>query len=132
MKILTFIDFGIFPGSVMFTVGYGADEVKKHLRRMKAPEWIRSIEGDEHRFGKGYHALHRELLQIKTGLVRHYYHIILEKFEFTDECYIRLAHECLHLCSFHLRDILDRNREFEADAYTHSHLMRQCLDKIRS
>ena len=36
-----------------------------------------------------------------------------------------LAHECLHLCQFHLPDFMDRNQESEFEAYTHTHLMNQ-------
>ena len=36
-----------------------------------------------------------------------------------------LAHECLHLCQFHLPDFTNRDEEHEFEAYTHTHLMTQ-------
>lgn len=60
-----------------------------------------------------------------------FYIYIGEEFKFTDYEYCKLAHEVLHICQFLLPDFLDRNREFESEAYLHTHLMEQCLKAIR-
>lgn len=52
-------------------------------------------------------------------------------FDFSDNDYVRLAHEITHLCQFILPDFLDRNREIECEAYFHSYLMTQVLEVIR-
>ncbi len=61
-----------------------------------------------------------------------FYLVIKNKFRFDDFDYCSLAHEVVHLCQFILPDILDRDREIEAEAYFHSYLMTKVLDAIRA
>jgi hypothetical protein len=55
----------------------------------------------------------------------------LKGFNFLDKDYVALAHEITHLIQFHLPDFCNRDREIEFEAYTHSHLMTQFLEKYR-
>jgi len=60
-----------------------------------------------------------------------FYIILTEEFDFSDYAYCKLAHEVLHICQFILPDILNRDREYECEAYLHTHIMMQCLNQIR-
>lgn len=53
--------------------------------------------------------------------------ILRSGFEWNPDSYITLSHEILHLCQFYLKDFFGDERENEAEAYFHSHIMRQCL-----
>lgn len=133
-RVLTWIDTGIFPATVLFTCGYKYDEIVKTLKKEDAQDWVEGISGckelidDGHWFG-----LKRTFTNIETKEVQYFFYIILiNKFDFSDDHYCKLAHECLHICQFLLPEILDRDREIEAEAYLHTHLMRQCLEAIRA
>jgi hypothetical protein len=125
--IMTSIDFGVYPGKCLFVYGYSYKQMIKELKKQKCKELVAGI-ADEKAFinSAEYCALHR-----KVGGSHLYYIIINRKFKFTDEHYATIAHECLHICQFYLPRILDRNREHEAEAYLHTHLMVQCLKNIR-
>ena len=57
--------------------------------------------------------------------------IFIKIFDFSDWSMCTLAHECLHITQFMLPEILDRNREYECEAYLHTHIMEQALNKLR-
>lgn len=44
---------------------------------------------------------------------------------------VKLAHEVLHICQFYLPSFLNRDMEYEAEAYTHTYIMRQIISKIK-
>ena len=133
-KILHWLDNGCYPGYVMFSCGFSYDEIMKLLKKKKAKHWIIGISDDKTFIDKGnYFGLHRIISNKKTGKeVNLYYIIIKDRFTFTDYEYCKLAHEILHICNFFLKDILDRDKEFEAEAYYHTHIMTQCLKILRS
>lgn len=124
-RITTSLDFGIFPGWCSFSCGFTYGELVKTL---KSDGWADAIKYD------------RKLIEESEWLAcsrehggRTYYYIILrDRFDFSDLSYCKLAHEILHIVAFHLPNILDRNREFEAEAYLHTHLMKQCLSALRT
>ncbi len=133
-KVIHFLDTGIFHAAILFSCGYSHQELLYTLNRKKLSNWAEPIIGNTAPpKGSKYCALKRELENTRTGEVKTFFYIILtEQFTFTDWDYVMLAHEVLHICQFMLKDILDRDREFECEAYLHSHIMQQCLKQLRS
>lgn len=132
-KVLYWLDTGIFPATVMFSCGFNYDELTKLLKQKKASDWLQAMQYQEKFIrGSGYCAYAVDLINSK-GQQKKLFHIYLDKtFRFTDTEYIKLAHEILHICQFLLPDILNRDKETEAEAYLHTHLMEQCLKILRS
>ncbi len=132
-KVITWINAGIFPATVMFSCGFGYEEIMKHLKKLKADQWIAGISNEKSLIDSGSKfGLKRVIENNKTGKTVTLFYIIYKPlFKYTDEDYITLAHEVLHICQFMLPDILDRNREYEAEAYLHSYLMEKCLQSLK-
>lgn len=138
---IDFINMGCYPGCVLFCHGYTADEFIATLKKLYktgewkaekgAQTWLLGIEDYDFKDGK-YWALRRVLEHPKYGKKICHYILIFDDFKFTDEEMCKLAHECLHICQFYLPDVLERDKEIEAEAYLHTHLMRQCLNLLRS
>lgn len=140
---IDFINMGCYPGCVLFCHGYTADEFINTLRKLyktgkwKAEEgaqtWLMGIENDRDTVFKDskYFALRRVLEHPKFGKKICHYILIFDDFKFTDDEMCKLAHEVLHICQFYLPDVLDRDKEVEAEAYLHTHLMSQCLKLLR-
>lgn len=130
-KVVQWLNTGIYPGTILFSCGFPYDELFDLLKKKKAADWWRGIQGEKELIESGnYFALHR--LIRKEGVdVNLFYIIINEQFNFSDYEYCKLAHEVLHICQFHLPAMLDRNREWESEAYLHTHIMQQCLKAIR-
>lgn len=143
LKVIDFLNFGIFPGIVLFSCGNSYEELISTIdKEYKAKRWKQEqgynlwslgLKNEKSFIESGcYFALKRELENEKEGLEKTLYYIIItEQFEFTDYQMCKLAHEILHICQFHLPPILNRDREYEAEAYTHTHLMSQCLKILR-
>lgn len=130
MQIIESINMGIYPGYVLFSHGFNYDELMGELHKFEDPNWFLGVseESDRELIEKGnYFALKR----VVDGR-RLYYIILTDEFKFSDYEYAKLAHECLHICQFHLPDLLDRDQEFESEAYLHTHLMLQCLAAMRN
>lgn len=133
-KIIKWLDTGIFPASIMLSVGFNYDEISYHLTKMKAWPWKTALSLDKPLIDGGNNfALRRIIENKKTKEIerRLFYLILKTPFNFSDYDYCKLAHECVHLCQFILPDMLDREREYECEAYLHTHIMKQCLDAIR-
>lgn len=132
ITLIDWIDMGIFTPKVMFSVGYDVNEIMAYLWKIKATGWADALSKDMTLTKDYWYGLRRTVEVIKTGEKCTYFFIIIPRFDFdNDDDYVKLAHECLHICQFFLPDVLDRNREFECEAYLHTHLFRQCLKKIR-
>lgn len=141
IKKIEFLNMGCYPGTVLFSVGFSYKELKNtidkqyKIGRWKDEDrlWLRGIENEDKLLNSGtYFALKRELINEKIGLEKTLYYIIItEQFKFTDYEMCKLAHEIIHICQFFLPDILDRNKEIEAEAYLHTHLMQQSLKILR-
>ena len=131
-KHINWLNTGIFPATIMFIVGYTYDDVLKHLKKTKAEEWYFGISGHEKMFNAKGFAIRSDIINKKGEEKTLFYIGLNDSFKFTDFDYIALAHECLHICQYFLPNALDRNREHEAEAYLHSHLMKQCLEILRS
>jgi len=132
-KGMYFFNTGIFPATVMFVFGFDYDEILALLKKKKAVTWSKAIEEDrELMTDSNFLAMKRGLTNVKTGKeIDHFIIKIKEPFLFTDFEYCKLAHEVLHICQYVLPDILNRNKEHEAEAYLHTHLMNQCLGAVR-
>lgn len=124
-QVLHYINFGIFPGGVLFSNGFDVDELLKLLRG----EWKEAFK-QEYDFFKNSNYAYAKIYS-NTGKI-YYFIFTKEQFRFTDEEYCKLAHEVLHICQSHLVDILDRDKEKEAEAYLHTHIMRECLRILRT
>lgn len=134
-SVLQFLNFGIFPGGVSLCCGFTYAEILAHFRKHKATDFAAAIENDEAKFAEcDCQAMYRSVGRNLRGKneVRHLFFIYFKnRFTFTDEEMCKLAHEILHICQFYLPDVLDRLREREAEAYLHSHIMRQALEALR-
>lgn len=139
-KLIDWINFGNFPGILLFSVGNSHAEIVKRLHRKdldadKAGQWIAGLRDEaeflNNKLSYGV-AMRRVLEHRKSKKSVTLFYIILKRFDLKDtHDIVALAHECLHICQFYLPDVLDRNKEHEAEAYLHSHLMDQCLKLIK-
>lgn len=131
-RTLSWLNFGSFPGSVLFANGYQYDELIATLKRKRQRSWIVALENSEALAREAQNLTLFQEIEEKGGTYQYFFLLIQRPFEFTDEEYCILAHECLHLCQFHLSKVLNRDREFEAEAYTHTHLMKQAIAAMRT
>ena len=134
LKVLHWLNTGIFPATILFSHGFSYDEINKMLTQKKASDWKLGISNDKKLIdgGKNF-ALHRTIFRKSTdeNEVELFYIIFRDCMTFTDYDYCKLAHEVLHICQFLLPDILNRDREYECEAYLHTHIMQQCLKSLR-
>lgn len=131
-KHIHFLDMGIFPGTILFAHGFSYDDLISLLNKKKINEWIAPIVGEKELIDSAHNlAMKREMFNPKTGESKTFYYILIKEFKFTDFCYCKLAHEILHITQFHLPDILNRNKEIEAEAYLHTYIMERCLNVLR-
>lgn len=126
LYIIHGINFGIFAGLIAFTCGYTLKELKSHYKKNDGKIWLEGLKQLE--FPNTCRGM---AVEVKVKGTYLYYLIIRDPFTFTDDEYCTLAHECIHLVQFRLKDVLDRDREFECEAYLHTHLMSQCLKALR-
>jgi hypothetical protein len=133
VKAIEWLNFGIFPGFVVFCYNMKYEEIMKEFKKKKALYWSYGITEDQKLIDSGnWLALSREITNQKTGEHKKLFYIIIPKtFDFSDYDYAKLAHEVTHICQFYLPHVLDRNKEYEAEAYLHTHLMMQCTKVIR-
>lgn len=124
---LGYLNTGIFPAIVMFSVGFSHKEIVKVLKDTDAKDWRKGIRGDLDLIEEAEWLAMKRLWKGK----RLFYIILKDCFNFKDISYCKLAHEVLHICQFVLPEMLERDREIEAEAYLHTHLMAQCLEQIR-
>jgi hypothetical protein len=134
VKLIRFFKAGSFPPMIMFSVGFSHEQIMKHLKKMKADEWIIGIKNDKKLIDDSkYITCYREIIDTKTERLtkKLYYLIFTEPFMFTDNSYSILAHEVLHCTQFLLESILDIRKEYESFAYTHTFIMDKCIELIR-
>lgn len=132
IKSISWLDTGIFPDFIMFAHGFEYDELVPALKRKKHSDgWLTGIQEDKKLIDSGnYFALKRSFTKDKKDFTN-FYIIIKDSFTFTDYEFCKLAHEVLHICQFMLPSFLSRDREFECEAYLHTHIMKQCLKRLR-
>lgn len=131
--IMTTLNFGSFPGKILFTCGYKFDEVCKQLKKEKCYEWLQCFETTKYLWTadcRGFGSF--RTLTVKG---KEYYYSFLclrDCFDFTDEAHATLSHEVIHICSQQLPDLFDIVKENEAFAYTHTHILNQCYKVLRN
>lgn len=127
------LNFGLWNGHCEFIVGASYEQILSRLKKSPDKEWKGIIESNRQMFENSYALTVKESFEYKNPRrIDEYYLIKLNEFNFKKNYDIAtLAHEITHLSQFFLSGILDRNREIEAEAYFHSHIMRQCLDLLR-
>lgn len=124
------LNFGSFPGKVLFTVGFTYDEICKALKRQEQTGWLAEFETTKHNFDTE-HCVGFCARRLGKDKCQYYFLHLRDNFNYTEKHHITLSHELIHLCSYHLPDYLDVLKENEAFAYTHSHLMQQCYDVMK-
>jgi hypothetical protein len=136
-KLIQWIPMGMFPAYVMLSVGFTYDEIMKELGKLNSKDaecWKLGLSEDATLINDGnWFALRRTVTNRKNPKKTKTMHYVIfkERFDFSDLSMCKLAHEVLHICQFFLRDVLDRDREIEAEAYLHTYLMEQCLGELR-
>lgn len=130
--VMSILNFGSFPGKILFTAGYTFDEICKELKKQKCAEWLQCFETTKYLLdgrSRGFGSERTLEINGKT----YYYHFLCLRdiFDFSDQSHATLAHEVIHVCSYHLSDLLDLVKENEAFAYTHTHIMEQCYELLR-
>lgn len=133
-KIIRFLNFGIFPGTVCFCSGFTVQEIISKLKTKKykeLEEYAECLNDEQILNAKFSYFAHSAEMVKNDDTIRIYFIILIPPFLFEDSSYVILAHEVLHICQFFLKNILDRKNEIEAEAYLHSHLMTQALKELR-
>lgn len=125
--MFTTVNFGQFQGKICFSCGFTVKELIEHFKKQECKEWAAGLRSVEH---LGPEVLGQASKRTYKN-VELFYLILRDPFKFTDQEYITLAHEVLHLVQFRLRDILDRDQETECEAYLHTHIMQQILSALR-
>jgi len=132
--VMQTLNFGSFPGKILFTCGYTYDEICKELKKQKCDEWLQCFKTTDHLFStdtKGFFA--KRKLDIKGEEYTYNFLHLIDLFDFNNEQHhVTLAHEIIHGVSFNLKDLLDIVEENEAFAYTHTHIMNQCYAALRN
>lgn len=133
-KLIQPINFGCYPGTCMFILGFTLQHTLWRMKRQRADsDWIRCIESminNTDLSEKSYWS-HEAILVNTDGAKKHFFFIYMKDWEDNNWYHCALAHEALHIIQYYLPDILDRNTEHEAEAYLHTHLMRQMLSHIQ-
>ena len=133
LKIIEWFNFGCFPGYWVFIQNFSHKEVMKHLKKQKAKGWIATL--DDEKLFTGYPRAGRRDVKFESDdKSKAYYFIIMPDGLNTkdSEDLIILAHECVHICQFYLPDLMNRDEENEAEAYLHTHLMRQVIEHLNT
>lgn len=140
IKGFKFLNNGCYPGTVLFSFGNSYDEIMYYLKHL--PEdfqgWNISLSEDRDLIQGGTFFALRRSVEERDDQTGEYFNkriffflIITGEFDFSDYAFCKLAHEVVHLCQFFLPDVLDRDVENEAEAYYHTHIMKQAIDELR-
>lgn len=131
-QVIHTLNFGSFPGKIMFTTGYSFKEICKELKKQKCNDWLESFKQTEYLFEPncaGF-ASTREL-KIDGKDYTFNFLCLRDGFDFSDNHHAILSHEVIHICTHHLKDMFDIVKENEAFAYTHTHILTQCYEVLR-
>lgn len=131
VRVITSLNFGIYPGHCLFSCGYTYEGIYRHFKKTNQ-EWLGAIESKAEDIRLNKNMASKVVMEnLKTGETKTFFFIVFhECFDFTDYFYAKLAHEVLHILQFYTPDVFDRNREIEAEAYLHTHLMMQALRNV--
>lgn len=118
--VISTINFGAFHGHAMACIGTNVDEV---LLKQKDKGWRLYLEQVKE---EGFNCDFVHEAKMRDGNV---YSCIFVSKKDSDEWYIKVAHECFHLCQILAMNYhIDMSQEKESMAYHHSYLMRQMLE----
>jgi urease accessory protein UreF len=132
-KLCQSVNLGSFPGICSLAIGYTYDELIAQYKEWDATGWMEAISKDKELIdGSTWIAMVRVVERPGEKDTYYYFIIIKEWFDFSDNAYTYLAHEVHHVVTFALGDALNLAREYEAAAYTHTHVMKQILEAIRT
>lgn len=137
LRLVEFLDTGMFPANIILSIGLTPDELYEHLGQTTNEHWVRGLSYHLDKLNEKWNetwgwALYSVAKHEETKEIRYSYYIILRNFDFSDGDYINLAHEVVHACQHILPSFLNRDVEHEGEAYLHSHIMRQILQHIRN
>lgn len=137
-KHIHFFDFGIFYGTLMFSVGFTFEEIQNHLIRKKVDkEWLLAFNATKKNFvshvaGHASRQIIYEGENEKSGRTYFFVHL-KDAFDFKNDKHHKiLSHELIHIVTYNLMDALDIVKENEAFAYTHSYLLDKIYKLLRS
>jgi len=134
-KTVTWANFGMFPGWVGVSSGYDYEELQAYFKKKRLfNRYGLVMKSHEEMFSRNNNgfAIYQEIQDTKTKEIEGLYFVVLRHpYDFSDEAYITLAHELIHIVQFFAPTVFDRNTERESEAYLHTHLMRQCLAAFR-
>jgi DNA-binding cell septation regulator SpoVG len=131
IRVIDWLNLGMFQGALLFTCGYDKKEICDYLKKIGANDWLEAM-NDITIDVDHWYSLKRTVENLKTGEVKRFLFIIIPRYEFLDDDFVKLAHEIIHTCQFYLPGMnVERDREIECEAYFHTHLMRQCIQKLR-
>jgi hypothetical protein len=128
MKVIDTLNFGSFPGKIMFTCGYSFKDVCKELKKQKCNEWLECFKQLEYLFEPscaGFAAVR------KLNEFTYHFVCLRDEFDFSDKHHATLSHEVIHIITYNISDMLDIVKENEAFAYTHTHILNQCYEVLR-
>lgn len=126
-KFIKFLDFGSYPGNLLFIYNTDYKNIARWASALdnSKDNWLEAVVscGEE---------LNKPLITISIDTDQKYFIMKFgREFKFKAQDYIDLAHEVFHVVQFYTTDI-SQNREIEAEAYLHSHIMTQCINAIRT
>lgn len=108
MQVLTTLNFGSFPGKIIFSSGYTFKDICKELKKQKCGEWLTAFKTTEYLFTKDCAGFSSTRCIEVDGKEYEYHFICLrDEFDFSDKHHTTLSHEVIHCCTFHLSNMLD-------------------------
>lgn len=125
-----FMDHGIWHGHTLVMVGLDLEQVR---RSWPDSIWIKTIADDKDFVQAAAEPACKAMAMMRRGDDgRFYYYLWLRDVidPSNPRDMIVLAHELVHIVSFLLSGILNRNQEVEAEAYTHTYFMDKVVDLV--
>gem|GEM_PF-4654130 len=132
MQVMETLNFGSFPGKIMFTSGYSFKEICRELRKQKCLDWLECFKQTEYLFEPtcaGFAST--RTLEVDGEEYTFNFVCLRDEFDFSDDHHATLSHEIIHICTHQLKDLLNIVKENEAFAYTHTHILKQCYTALR-
>jgi hypothetical protein len=134
-KIIASIPAGIFPTHILLIVNMNFKELKQKLLNNNDEHWFNPIQFDKKNINNSNCALLRPYFN-HNGTNINYFYIVLNNINYnstgtiSQDDYIAISHEIVHICQFLLPIYLDRNKEHEAEAYLHSYIFNNILSLL--
>jgi len=131
-KVISTLNFGSFPGKILFSAGYTYEEVCQELKKQKTLGWLTAFQDCKYLAQPDVAGFSSKRILTNKGKEYEFCFVFLrDVFNFSDRNHIVLSHEVIHICTHHLSPMFDIAKENEAFAYTHTHILTQCYKVIR-